>query len=156
MSPQMGRQRDGGGDDGGHAAFHVGRAAPIEPAVVDVGGEGLDAPRGGAQGHDVDVAGEAERRLVVAAADAGDEVGTAFVEQVIGDVKAGVFEDASQVFGAGLLVAGRVDRVEADQFAGEFNDVDGVRRDRQGRCVGGHWAGSPVAGGRGRRARGRR
>ena len=63
-----------GGDEAGDRALHVDRAAAVDVAIDDLGGERLGTPgRNVARRHDVGVAGE--RDVGAGAAEAGVEVG---------------------------------------------------------------------------------
>ena len=77
-----GRQAAGGDDHGRHAALHVGGPAPIEPAVLDVGGEGVVAPGPGARRHGVEMGRENQGRAPAAAPQPGDHIGAAGPEAV--------------------------------------------------------------------------
>jgi hypothetical protein len=61
-------------DDRGDAALHVGGAAAVEAVAVGLPGEGVPRPARRAERHGVDVAGEADGRLL-GAADGRDEAG---------------------------------------------------------------------------------
>ena len=62
-----------GGDEGGHAALHVGGAAAVEPAVLDLAGERVVPPcLAGAGRHHVDMAGE--RQMPPALPQLGEQV----------------------------------------------------------------------------------
>ena len=64
----LGHEGLGGGQHGGEAALHVCRAAPVQPAVLHGGLEGLGAPflqRAG--GDHIGMAGEAQHRAAAAA-----------------------------------------------------------------------------------------
>ncbi len=111
----------GGGDEGGDAALHVGRAAPGQPAALDARFERLP-PRPG--GDDVGVAGEGEVRR--AGADGGEQVGDravgrgAVVEAVDGE--ADMVERRRQ-----HVLRTAVERGDAgagDQPGGEVEGVD--------------------------------
>ena len=80
------REIHGRDDEGRDAALHVGRAAPIQPVTVDLARERVVCPGLGAERHDVDVAGEAQRRAAgLVRADRRDEARAPFGELVIGD-----------------------------------------------------------------------
>jgi hypothetical protein len=108
-------ERLGGGHERRNRAFHVGRPAPVEPAVAHLGAERVAVPgveRAG--GHDVGVAGEAHQRPGLAAPQ--PQVGDAVARQRLG-AKAERGEALRDQRLAAVVVGG--DGAPRDELAGE-------------------------------------
>ena len=81
-----------------HAALHVAGAAPVEPAVADLGGERVAGPLGlGLARDDVDVAVEQQAAAAAGAAQRRDELGAPGEVQPLGHQRR-----ARQLAGVGL------------------------------------------------------
>ena len=95
-------------------------------AVGDVAGEWRNAPRRGAERHHIGMAGQAERLAGSAAADPRDQIGAASVpvQRMIGDAEARPLQDAAKIFGTWRFIAGRIDGLEADQVARQFDGIN--------------------------------
>ena len=104
----------------GDAAFHIGRAAAIEPAISDLGGQRIDGPGLDAERHGIEMPGKSDRRFPARAANARDQLRASFAERGEVDGKARTFEQGRQPLGASAFVARRIDRSEADKVLRKF------------------------------------
>ena len=122
-SPALARQRHGGGDLGGHLALHVHRAAAPDAAVADLARPRVHLPVGGVGQHRVHVAQQAQGRPVGRPGQPRDQVRPPLDLGQQLDLEARALEQVAQELLGGLLVAGRVDRVEPDQALQELGGV---------------------------------
>ena len=97
----------------------------MQAVAVDLRRERVPAPVGAAQRDGVDVTGEAQRRRVAGAGAARDEARATGLVLVRGDLEPGRLEAPGEHGGRPALVAGRVDRVEADELLRELDDGRG-------------------------------
>jgi hypothetical protein len=104
-----------------NSTFHVGGAAAIESAVSNLTSQRVDGPRLRSERHGIEVPGETERQFFRGAAAARDELGPSFTERYEVNGETRIFEQGRQPFGARTLCAGRIDRLEPDEFARQFD-----------------------------------
>ncbi len=117
-TPSFAREPRHGGDLGGDLGLHVERAAPPHEALGNLARPGVVRPLSPIREHRVDVAEITEGRVggtFNLAFQSGHQVRALGSDAKQLTLKAGVGEDLPQVLDRGALVAGRVDRVEANQ-----------------------------------------
>jgi len=105
-----------GRDKGGDGAFHVGGAATIHLVVDDFAAKRVDTPGRVSERNSIDMAGEAQRRLAVAAADPRDEIGAVRSKGMQRSLQSGTAKDFLQMLNAAQLIPGRIDRVKGNEF----------------------------------------
>ena len=113
--------------EGRDAAFHIARTAAVEFAAFEARAKCVCFPRGGAQRHGVDMAGETERRLAFGAADFSDQAGARRREFRVIDRKSRALQQVAQMLRARLLGAGRINGVELEELARELQHVRNFR-----------------------------
>ena len=122
-TPAFARQAGGGGHLGGDLRLHVERAAPPQAAFSDLARPGVACPLAGIGKHRVDVTQVAEGGTVAPAFQSRHEVRALRHGGKQLALEADVGEDPLEVLDRRTLVAGRVDRVEADQALKELGGV---------------------------------
>ena len=114
-APALARQRQRRRDLGRGLRLHVQRAAAPDEAVLEIAGPRVVRPVLGRREHGVDVRQQAQRRPVGAAAQPRDEVRALVHGAQQRDLEAGAAQLGGEHLLRDALVAGRVDRVRADQ-----------------------------------------
>ncbi len=105
------------------ARLHVGRPPSVQPIAPRFARERIARPGVGAERHDVEVAGEAQRRFRRRSPCASDHARSGLGVLVVLDAKAPIREQRADMPRAVALAAGRIDRLEAQQRARQGDGV---------------------------------
>ncbi len=114
-SPAFARQPGDRCDLGGDLRLHVQRSTPPHAAVGDVARPGIVGPFAPVGQDSVHMAEVAERRAFAPALQSGYKVRALRLGAEQLALKANIHKDRPQMLDRGLLFAGRIDGVEADQ-----------------------------------------
>src|SRR5712691_1326054 len=114
-SGQLLRDAPSGEQHRREAGLHVGGAAAVQPVAVRLSAKGILGPFTGAERNDVEMSGQAERRLRIAPTRPRDHARARVLVLVVGDLEAPFLQHRTDDMRAVALAARRIDRVEAQQ-----------------------------------------
>lgn len=124
---QVLREMFRGKQDSRYARLHVRRSPAEQLVAIGFARKRVEGPLRRSQGHRIDVAGEAQRRLRVRGTQTRDDAGALVGVFVVLDRVTPLLEQAAQAAGAVALVARGIDRIELEQVPRQRDFVICVR-----------------------------
>ena len=118
------RQLDGRRDKGRDPAFHVAAAPPVDLAIRDIAAERRNRPRGGPKRDDVGMPREAERKLGSVSTGPCDQIVPVCAHRHVAGLETGGFQELAEMARARSFIAGRIDRLEPDEFLRQLGGGD--------------------------------
>ncbi len=97
---------------------------PVDLAVRYIAAEWRDRPRGGPKRDDVGMPREAERKLGFVSAGPCDQIVPVCAHRHVAGLEASIFQELAEMAGARSFIAGRIDRLEPDEFLRQLGGGD--------------------------------